>query len=85
MDTGHYSYECKATLQDRPYVPRPSRTQQLFNPKLQQKLTEAVPPAEAMGRGVADSILKQKELERGRQGQNRKRRRDGSVPSGLRV
>jgi hypothetical protein len=35
----HYSYECKAAPQERPYVPRPSRTQQLFNPKLMPKLT----------------------------------------------
>ena len=34
----HYSYECKASSQDRPYVSRPSRTQQLFNPKLVPKL-----------------------------------------------
>lgn len=34
----HYSYECKASTQERPYVPRPSRTQQLFNPKLAPKL-----------------------------------------------
>lgn len=39
----HYSYECKASAQERPYIPRPSRTQQLFNPKLQPKLTNAVP------------------------------------------
>ncbi|KAK0643129.1 hypothetical protein B0T16DRAFT_332337 [Cercophora newfieldiana] len=39
----HYSFECKAAPQERPYVPRPSRTQQLFNPKLQPKLTNATP------------------------------------------
>lgn len=36
---GHYTYECKNT---RPYVSRPSRTQQLENPKLQEKLRVAV-------------------------------------------
>jgi hypothetical protein len=39
----HYSYECKAVAQERPYVPRPSRTQQLFNPKLVPKLNSDVP------------------------------------------
>jgi len=39
----HYSYECKASAQERPYVPRPSRTQQLLNPKLVPKLTTEVP------------------------------------------
>jgi hypothetical protein len=35
----HYSYECKAAPQERPYVARPSRTQQLLNPKLVPKLS----------------------------------------------
>lgn len=39
----HYSYECKANAQERPYVSRPSRTQQLSNPKLVPKLTSDVP------------------------------------------
>lgn len=39
----HYSYECKASTQERPYVSRPSRTQQLFNPKLKPQLTSDVP------------------------------------------
>jgi Zinc knuckle len=39
----HYSFECKAVAQERPYVSRPSRTQQLFNPKLVPKLTSDVP------------------------------------------
>ncbi|KAF8243960.1 hypothetical protein K440DRAFT_28353 [Wilcoxina mikolae CBS 423.85] len=92
LKLGHYSYECKATTQDRPYISRPSRTQQLQNPKLQQKLTEAAPPEEfslTNRKGVADSILKQKEVEREREGRNRKRRRDGSAspppPSGSRA
>lgn len=33
--TGHFTYECK---NGRPYVSRPSRTQQLENPKLLAKL-----------------------------------------------
>ncbi len=39
----HYSFECKAAIQDRPYASRPSRTQQLANPKLIPKLTSDVP------------------------------------------
>jgi Zinc knuckle len=39
----HYSYECTSGAQERPYVPRPSRTQQLLNPKLVPKLTSDVP------------------------------------------
>ena len=37
---GHYSYECKSSLQSRPYATRASRTQQLRNPKLKPALTE---------------------------------------------
>ena len=33
--TGHFTYECK---NNRPYVTRPSRTQQLENPRLLAKL-----------------------------------------------
>ena len=39
----HFSYECKALAQERPYVARPSRTQQLMNPKLVPQLTSDVP------------------------------------------
>lgn len=39
----HYSYECKATAQERPYTARPSRTQQLLNPRLLPELSEDVP------------------------------------------
>lgn len=39
----HYSYECTASAQDRPYTSRPSRTQQLLNPKLAPKLMTDVP------------------------------------------
>lgn len=41
INTGHFSYECTASNQDRPYVSRPSRTQPLLNPKLAPKITEA--------------------------------------------
>ncbi|PTB58055.1 hypothetical protein M431DRAFT_505614 [Trichoderma harzianum CBS 226.95] len=39
----HYSYECKSSTQERPYVSRPSRSQQLRNPKLVPKLTSDTP------------------------------------------
>ncbi|EME85052.1 uncharacterized protein MYCFIDRAFT_90510 [Pseudocercospora fijiensis CIRAD86] len=43
---GHYTYECTAAQQERPYVSRPSRSQQLSNPKLAPKLSATLPPAE---------------------------------------
>lgn len=39
----HYSYECRGTLQDRPYASRPSRTQQFRNPKLAPRLNSENP------------------------------------------
>ncbi|KAI5289473.1 hypothetical protein KEM54_003795 [Ascosphaera aggregata] len=39
----HYSYECRASTQERPYVSRPSRTKQLANPKLRPELTKDIP------------------------------------------
>jgi len=35
--------ECKESVQDRPYISRPSRTQQLLNPKLVPELKPSVP------------------------------------------
>ncbi|CAH0053128.1 unnamed protein product, partial [Clonostachys solani] len=47
----HYSYECKVPAQERPYTSRPSRSQQLRNPKLIPKLTnDALKPLEDKGR-----------------------------------
>lgn len=66
LKRGHYSYECKAAAQERPYVPRPSRTQQLFNPKLLPKLQNAVPEGLEKKKGVADQELAKKEAERDR-------------------
>lgn len=40
LKRGHYSYECTAAQQERPYVSRPSRTQRLLNPKLAPRITE---------------------------------------------
>lgn len=43
---GHYSYDCKAQAQERPYISRPSRSQQLLNPKLKPKLANIAPTEE---------------------------------------
>ncbi|KAI4818580.1 hypothetical protein E4T44_10459 [Aureobasidium sp. EXF-8845] len=40
---GHYSYDCKAQAQERPYISRPSRSQQFLNPKLKPKLANIAP------------------------------------------
>ncbi|KAE9377968.1 hypothetical protein N431DRAFT_435131 [Stipitochalara longipes BDJ] len=66
LKRGHYSYECKAVAQERPYVSRPSRTQQLLNPKLMPKLTSDVPQELLRKKGVADEQLAKAEQERGR-------------------
>lgn len=66
LKKGHYSYECKANAQERPYVSRPSRTQQLSNPKLVPKLTSDVPQDLLKKRGIADEQLAKVEQERGR-------------------
>ncbi|KAJ7175846.1 zinc knuckle-domain-containing protein [Mycena filopes] len=42
LKNGHFTYECKNT---RPYVSRPSRTQQLENPSVLAKLKAAGKPS----------------------------------------
>jgi hypothetical protein len=77
---GHYSYECKAPAQERPYKSRPSRTQQLLNPQLKPKLTAEVPQNLVRKKGIADEILAKKEAERGRiSGRDSSRKRPRSV------
>ncbi|KAL2832012.1 zinc knuckle-domain-containing protein [Aspergillus cavernicola] len=66
LKRGHYSYECKITTQERPYLARPSRTQQLQNPKLRPQLTTDVPDATVPTKGTAGALLAQREEERGR-------------------
>ncbi|KAL2159735.1 hypothetical protein VTH06DRAFT_2304 [Thermothelomyces fergusii] len=66
LKRGHYSYECKAAPQERPYVARPSRTQQLFNPKLRPKLASETPNALQDSKGVADEELAKRAAERAR-------------------
>ena len=65
LKRGHYSYECKSSAQERPYAARPSRTQQLTNPKLLPKLTSDVPNDLLRKKGIADEELAKKEAERG--------------------
>ncbi|KAK4122326.1 hypothetical protein N657DRAFT_657170 [Parathielavia appendiculata] len=62
----HYSYECKAAPQERPYIARPSRTQQLFNPKLLPKLSSENPNTLQEKKGIADEELAKREAERAR-------------------
>ncbi|KAG6068869.1 hypothetical protein E4U32_007248 [Claviceps aff. humidiphila group G2b] len=62
----HYSYECKASSQERPYVSRPSRSQQLRNPKLVPKLTNDTPNPVEKKKGLADEILAKQEAQRTR-------------------
>lgn len=57
LKKGHYSYECKAAAQQRPYVTRPSRTQQLANPELIPKLSSDTPNNLLRNKGVADEEL----------------------------
>ncbi|RDW76263.1 uncharacterized protein DSM5745_06255 [Aspergillus mulundensis] len=59
-------YECKVTAQERPYLARPSRTQQLQNPKLRPQLTTDIPSDAVRTKGTADALLAQSEEERGR-------------------
>ncbi|EDN04086.1 predicted protein [Histoplasma mississippiense (nom. inval.)] len=55
-----------ASAQERPYTSRPSRTQQLANPKLVPELMSDVPNDLLRTKGVADEQLALKERERGR-------------------
>ncbi|KAL2202859.1 hypothetical protein CC79DRAFT_1182636 [Sarocladium strictum] len=66
LKKGHYSYECKASSQERPYVSRPSRSQQLKNPKLVPELTNDKPDPLETKQGAADAELAKKEAERAR-------------------
>ncbi|KAJ5145544.1 uncharacterized protein N7515_000108 [Penicillium bovifimosum] len=59
-------YECKAPPQERPYIPRPSRTQQLLNPDLVPKLSSDNPNELLRKEGLADELLARREEERGR-------------------
>ncbi|KAI1812533.1 zinc knuckle-domain-containing protein [Poronia punctata] len=83
LKRGHYSYECKASAQERPYIPRPSRTQQLFNPKLVPKLTSETPDAQENKKGLADEQLAKREAERAKkQALEQDEDSDNDVPGG---
>ncbi|KAI1008132.1 hypothetical protein K3495_g85 [Podosphaera aphanis] len=73
---GHYSYECKTIAQNRPYVSRPSRTQQLRDPKLVPELTNSTPNELLRKKGIADEQLARSEEQR--RGQKRSRQIEGS-------
>ncbi|KAL5120133.1 hypothetical protein ACEQ8H_001958 [Pleosporales sp. CAS-2024a] len=78
LKRGHYSYECKAPAQERPYHSRPSRTQQLLDPRLKPKLTTEVPEDLLRKKGVADEMLRKKDAERSGRGRKRSRSRSTS-------
>ncbi|KAK0504044.1 zinc knuckle-domain-containing protein [Armillaria luteobubalina] len=67
LGSGHFTYQCKNT---RPYVSRPSRTQQLENPRVLAKLkadgkpSVEVPEEFKNPKGTANKILAAKEKER---------------------
>ncbi|KAH7149486.1 zinc knuckle-domain-containing protein [Dactylonectria estremocensis] len=73
LKRGHYSYECKASAQDRPYVSRPSRSQQLRNPKLVPKLTNDSPNPLERKEGIANEQLAKAEAERARKREREER------------
>ncbi|KAG2010140.1 hypothetical protein CC2G_012983 [Coprinopsis cinerea AmutBmut pab1-1] len=66
LERGHFTYECKGA---RPYISRPSRTQQLENPRLRAKATPTVEVPEEFKRpaGIASKILEEKEKERAKE------------------
>ncbi|KAH9841528.1 zinc knuckle-domain-containing protein [Rhodofomes roseus] len=79
LGTGHFTYECKGS---RPYISRPSRTQQLENPRVLAKLkadgqpSVEVPEEFKNKSGTANRILEAKEKERakGTEGGRKKKR-----------
>jgi len=46
LQKGHFSYECQAATHSRPYTSRPSRTQQLVDPRLRPQITNTAPEKE---------------------------------------
>ncbi|THH18305.1 hypothetical protein EUX98_g8983 [Antrodiella citrinella] len=76
LGTGHFTYQCKNT---RPYVSRPSRTEQLEKPHLLAKMkAEGKPSVEVpeefkQKKGTANRILEAKEKERSEKEPERKK------------
>jgi len=82
LGTGHFTYECKSS---RPYISRPSRTQQLENPRILAKLkvdgkpSVEVPEEFKNKSGTANRILEAKEKARAKEeGSKKKRGRSSS-------
>ncbi|KAJ7250885.1 zinc knuckle-domain-containing protein [Mycena haematopus] len=83
LQTGHFIYECKF---ERPYVSRPSRTQQLESPNVLAKLKAAgkasveIPEEFKKKDGTANRILeeKAKAREKGKERESKKARRSSS-------
>ncbi|KIK01872.1 hypothetical protein K443DRAFT_678016 [Laccaria amethystina LaAM-08-1] len=77
LGRGHFIYECK---ESRPYVSRPSRTQQLEKPHLLAKLkVDGKPsvqvPEEFKKTGTANMILEAKEKERSKDEKGKEKER----------
>ncbi|QLI70722.1 uncharacterized protein G6M90_00g075390 [Metarhizium brunneum] len=81
VDARHYSYECKSSTQERPYASRPSRSQQLRNPKLVPKLTSDTPNPLEKKAGVADEVLRKRAAERARQQEAEESDKESLPPS----
>ena len=64
LKKGHYSFECKESVQARPYVSRPSRTQQLLNPSLAPRLASDTNNDLLRKKGIADEQLALAEAKR---------------------
>ncbi|GJE97173.1 zinc knuckle-domain-containing protein [Phanerochaete sordida] len=81
LQTGHFTYQCKG---QRPYLSRPSRTQQLENPRVLAKLkadgkpSVEVPDEFKRKPGTANKILEEKEKARAKEGSSKDK--DGEPP-----
>ncbi|KAH8104563.1 zinc knuckle-domain-containing protein [Cristinia sonorae] len=83
LGTGHYTFQCKNS---RPYLSRPSRTEQLEKPQLLAKLkangkpSVEVPEEFRTKSGTANKILEAKEKERtkGKEPERKRARRSSS-------
>ncbi|KIM43192.1 hypothetical protein M413DRAFT_444006 [Hebeloma cylindrosporum] len=81
LGRGHFIYECKGA---RPYLSRPSRTQQLENPRLLAKLkadgkpSVEVPEEFKQPVGTANKILEAREKERSKEEKGKGQARDSS-------
>ena len=83
LQTGHYTYECKE--KERAYVSRPSRTQQLKNPKLAQKYADFTgdepPDPKREYQERMDAILRQDDTKGSKERKEKRKRRRGSSSS----